>query len=110
MMLRPAFANFKKTVDYSEYGGAPLLGVNGVCIIAHGRSTAKAIKNAIRVAGELIESRINEHIVQDLQNQFTLLGGESQGLHFWTRVKEKTRAFFEGRSGIGAADNGRQRR
>jgi hypothetical protein len=48
-----ALHNFKKKIDYTEIGGAPLLGIDGVCIISHGRSTAKAIKNAIKVAGEL---------------------------------------------------------
>jgi len=50
VLSRTAFQDFKKRVDYSEYGGAPLLGVKGVCIIPHGRSNANAIKNAIRVA------------------------------------------------------------
>ena len=72
-ILRPAFANFKKAVDYSEYGGAPLLGVDGVCIIAHGGSSAKAIKNAIRVAGEFISHRLNEHIVDDMETQLELI-------------------------------------
>jgi glycerol-3-phosphate acyltransferase PlsX len=67
LVLQPAFRNLKKAVDYSEYGGAPLLGVNGVCIIAHGGSTAKAIKNAIRVAGEFMETRLNEHITRDVE-------------------------------------------
>ncbi len=52
--------------DYSEYGGAPLLGVDGVCIICHGRSNARAIKNAVRVAVELIRSDLNNIIVQRL--------------------------------------------
>jgi phosphate acyltransferase len=50
VILRKAFDDLKKSMDYSEYGGAPLLGVNGGCIVCHGRSNAKAIKNAIRVA------------------------------------------------------------
>ena len=49
-------------MDYSEYGGAPLLGVRGVCIICHGGSNANAIKNAIRVAAEFAEGRVNEKI------------------------------------------------
>src|SRR5712692_7415091 len=53
VLSRTAFQDFKKRVDYSEHGGAPLLGVKGVCIITHGRSNANAIKNAIRVAAEL---------------------------------------------------------
>lgn len=55
---------FKKNLDYSEYGGAPLLGVNGVVIIGHGRSSAKAIKNAIKVAVEEVKSKVNERMVE----------------------------------------------
>ena len=62
------FKNLKKTTDYTEYGGAPLLGVNGVAIISHGSSKEKAIKNAIRVAKESIENRIVERIEQGVIN------------------------------------------
>ena len=61
-----ALKGLKKTIDYTEYGGAPLLGVRGVCVIGHGRSNAKAIKNAIRVAAGLARARINEKIEQEL--------------------------------------------
>jgi glycerol-3-phosphate acyltransferase PlsX len=61
-----AFAEFKKRVDYSEYGGVPLLGVKGVSIICHGRSNANAIKNAIRVAAEFAYGRVNERIEEEL--------------------------------------------
>ncbi len=53
-------------MDYSEYGGAPLLGVKGICIICHGRSNPNAIKNAVRVAAEFAEGRINEKIEREL--------------------------------------------
>jgi phosphate acyltransferase len=66
VLARSAFLEFKKRVDYSEFGGAPLLGVRGVCIICHGRSNAKAIKNAIRVAAEFASGRINEKIEDEL--------------------------------------------
>lgn len=66
LLARSAFADFKKRLDYSEYGGAPLLGVKGVCIICHGRSTPKAIKNAIRVAAEFAEGNLNQRIEEDL--------------------------------------------
>jgi glycerol-3-phosphate acyltransferase PlsX len=56
----------KQKMDYSEYGGAPLLGVRGVCVIGHGRSNANAMKNAIRVAAGLARARINERIEQEL--------------------------------------------
>jgi phosphate acyltransferase len=59
----PAFKALKKEIDYSEYGGAPLLGVNGVCIICHGGSSSKAIKNAIREAAEFVNLEVNQHIV-----------------------------------------------
>jgi phosphate acyltransferase len=61
-----ALKGLKKKIDYTEYGGAPLLGVRGVCVIGHGRSNANAVKNAIRVAAGLARSRINEKIEQEL--------------------------------------------
>ena len=65
-LSKSAFDSFRKRTDYSEYGGAPLLGVRGITIIGHGRSNAIAIKNAIRVAAELCRSRVNEKIEQEL--------------------------------------------
>jgi phosphate acyltransferase len=66
VLSRKAFQDFKKRVDYSEYGGATLLGVRGVCIICHGGSNSNAIKNAIRVAAEFAEGRVNEKIEREL--------------------------------------------
>lgn len=66
LMIKPAIRNFKKKTDYSEYGGAPLLGINGTCIISHGRSSARAIKNAIRVAGEMAKKKVHETIANAL--------------------------------------------
>ncbi|MGH9743566.1 MAG: phosphate acyltransferase PlsX [Candidatus Acidiferrum sp.] len=66
LFSRGALKGLKKTIDYTEYGGAPLLGVRGVCVIGHGRSNAKAIKNAIRVAAGLSRAHINEKIEQEL--------------------------------------------
>jgi glycerol-3-phosphate acyltransferase PlsX len=66
LLSRKAFARMKKRLDYSEYGGAPLLGVKGVCIICHGGSNANAIKNAVRVAAEFSEGRVNEKIEREL--------------------------------------------
>ncbi|MFL6354676.1 MAG: phosphate acyltransferase PlsX [Bryobacteraceae bacterium] len=67
-LAQGAFNEFKKRVDYSESGGAPLLGLNGICVICHGRSNTKAIKNAIRVAKEFAEGRINERIATELND------------------------------------------
>jgi len=66
LLSRKAFDRMKKRLDYSEYGGAPLLGVKGVCIICHGGSNANAIKNAIRVAAEFSEGKVNEKIEREL--------------------------------------------
>lgn len=66
VLARRALQDLKKKMDYSEYGGAPLLGVKGITVIGHGRSNANAIKNAIRVAGELARSKVNEKIEQEL--------------------------------------------
>jgi glycerol-3-phosphate acyltransferase PlsX len=66
VLARNGFADLKRRMDYSEYGGAPLLGVKGVTIICHGRSNANAIKNAIRVAAEYAEGRVNQRIEAEL--------------------------------------------
>ncbi len=66
VLSRRAYQDFRRKLDYSESGGAPLLGVRGVTIIGHGRSNANAIKNAIRVAAELSRSKLNEKIEQEL--------------------------------------------
>jgi len=81
-LLKSQLAEFKKKVDYSETGGAPLLGINGVCIIAHGSSSPKAIKNAINRAKELIEKKINQHIQDDIEYN---LAERKGGL--WNQIK-----------------------
>jgi glycerol-3-phosphate acyltransferase PlsX len=67
LLARPAFVEFKKRLDYSEYGGAPLLGVKGVAIVSHGSSNGTAIKNAIRVAAEFARSGLNQTIEEKIQ-------------------------------------------
>jgi glycerol-3-phosphate acyltransferase PlsX len=66
VLARKAFKEFRKKIDYSEYGGAPLLGVRGTAVIGHGSSNPNAIKNAIRVAAELCRSKVNEKIDREL--------------------------------------------
>ncbi len=68
LMLRPAFKNFKKKTDYDEFGGAPLLGINGTSIISHGRSSSKAIKNALKVAHDFSRKRVYEAISDAIQS------------------------------------------
>src|SRR5258706_10019660 len=66
MLSKVAFKALRKTIDYTEYGGAPLFCVRGVCVIGHGRSNANAVKNAIRVAAGLARAGMNEKIEQEL--------------------------------------------
>jgi phosphate acyltransferase len=78
-LSKRAFDDFRKRTDYSEYGGAPLLGVRGITIIGHGRSNPNAIKNAIRVASELCRSRVNEKIEQELSAATTATAHAARG-------------------------------
>ena len=77
MLSRQAFVDFKKRLDYSEYGGAPLLGVKGVCIISHGSSNANAIKNAIRVASEFANSEMNRVIEKEIADASSQLENQN---------------------------------
>ncbi len=70
LLSRKAFKNFKKKVDYAEYGGAPLLGIDGVGMICHGGSNAKAIKNAIRFAHEYAQKGVNQRMAEKLEESF----------------------------------------
>ena len=67
-LSRQAFQRLKKRLDYSEYGGAPLLGLSGASIICHGRSSGNAIKNAIRVAKEFAENRVDAMLAHELSH------------------------------------------
>lgn len=69
LAVYPALRSLKKRLDFTEYGGAPLLGVNGSFIICHGSSRAKAIKNAIRVAGSLAEQDVVGHIRKSIEEE-----------------------------------------
>ena len=72
MLAKPAFRSIKKRLDYTEYGGAPLLGVSRIVVIGHGRSNARAIRNAIRSVKEFSENRTAERIEQGINHpQFT---------------------------------------
>jgi glycerol-3-phosphate acyltransferase PlsX len=88
LLARGAVNEIKKKLDYSEYGGAPLLGVDGVVIIGHGRSSPKAVKNAIRLAHEYAQIGLPKLLVQSLEeNQEP----QSQGglAKVWEQIKEK---------------------
>jgi glycerol-3-phosphate acyltransferase PlsX len=80
-LARNAFRAIKKKTNYEEYGGMPLLGVNGICIIAHGASTPLAIKNALRVAAESIEQQVNPHIVEEVRRHHETTTSLEPALH-----------------------------
>jgi glycerol-3-phosphate acyltransferase PlsX len=90
LLARNAVNKIKKKLDYSEYGGAPLLGVDGVVIIGHGRSSAKAIKNAIRLAHEFAQIDLPKLLVKNLEENQDLqvLGGRNLA-KVWEQIKEK---------------------
>ena len=93
LLVRPAFRRFWKRVDYNELGGAPLLGINGACIISHGASPPRAVKNAIRVAAEWVRTDVNARIREALAGKL----GES--------LAEPRRGRAEGRA-AGPAEHG----
>ncbi|NOY39194.1 MAG: phosphate acyltransferase PlsX [Nitrospirae bacterium] len=69
LFMKPALKNFKKKTDYAEYGGAPLLGIRGTCIISHGRSSSKAIRNALKTANISARLRVDEIISSELRKK-----------------------------------------
>jgi phosphate acyltransferase len=79
VLAQGAFARMKRRVDYTEMGGAPLLGINGASIICHGASPVKAIKNALRVATEWVRNDVNEHIKTALEAESVLAEGREGG-------------------------------
>ena len=69
MAVLPAFRHLRKRLDFTEYGGAPLLGIDGSFIICHGSSKAKTIRHAVRVAGELVEEDVVGHIRASIEEE-----------------------------------------
>jgi glycerol-3-phosphate acyltransferase PlsX len=66
LLSRQAFRRFRKRMDASEYGGAPLVGVNGLCVVGHGRSSAKAVRNAVAVAARAVEEGLLEKLSREV--------------------------------------------
>ena len=66
LLSRRAFRRFRRRVDYSEYGGAPLMGVAGLCIVGHGRSSAKAVRNAVVMASRFANSHVLERVEHEI--------------------------------------------
>ena len=87
LLLKPSLGYLKHKMDYAEYGGAPLLGVNGTCIIAHGASSAKAIKNAIGLAERLLTHHVNTHIQEDLAANGDIQQLNPHKLSLWRHIR-----------------------
>ena len=98
LLLKRSFADLRASIDYDEVGGAPLLGTDGVTIIAHGSSSPKAIKNAIRVAHESLQRGVNQHITESLQHMSGISGiealtaGDGHGRRIWSQLRQKFRS------------------
>lgn len=107
LLARPAFAGFKKESDVEEYGGAPLLGVNGAAIICHGAAGPRAIMNAIRLAENVIEQKVNLHILQALESSKDLdrLANRPAARNLWAQLRDKLGQKTEGK-GEPKADRG----
>ncbi len=92
LLIKNVFREVARRVDYSEYGGASLLGINGTCVICHGNSSAKAITNAIVLARNLAESQYNRFLAEGLaKNQELLKLGQRQVMRFLDQLKGKIR-------------------
>jgi glycerol-3-phosphate acyltransferase PlsX len=87
LLLNPSLARLKHKMDYAEYGGAPLLGVNGTCIIAHGASSPKAIKNAIGLAERLLTHQVNTHIQEDLAATGDMQRFNPKKVSLWRHIR-----------------------
>ena len=72
-LMGRAIRRLEKRLDYAEIGGAPLLGVNGNCVICHGSSNAKAMMNAILLASNLAKNKLNEHVIEEFKEKMDLL-------------------------------------
>ncbi|GAK61436.1 phosphate acyltransferase [Candidatus Vecturithrix granuli] len=91
LLVKPGMNAIRKRVDYTEYGGAPLLGLNGVVIISHGSSKAKAIKNAIRVTAESVNHRLNEQILETLTQCEFDVKSRAKATSLWRQLKDSIR-------------------
>ena len=91
LLVKPGIEEMKTRMDYEEYGGAPLLGINGVVIISHGSSKARATKNAIRVAAESVSHHINDQIVEIMNASGFDLKSYTKATSIWHQLTRSIR-------------------
>jgi len=97
LLSRSSLTEAYRRLDYAEYGGAPLIGLDGVGIIAHGGSSPLAIKNAIRAARDAVDHEMNRHIAEALSEAHGIAGSGKEGLprKLWERLKSKIESLGE---------------
>ena len=88
IFMKPAFQAYSKRLDYAEYGGVPLLGVNGIVVISHGASNPRAIMNAVRVAKQAVENRFDVHVLEGLK-QYEAFYHRVKPMGLWDTIKRK---------------------
>ncbi len=89
LFLRDGINSMRKKIDYSEYGAAPLLGLNGICTVGHGRSNAKTVKNAIRTTNELVKKNLNFKLQANIEKHTSIYGSSTTdvGWRLWNQIK-----------------------
>ncbi len=88
MFLQNGLKSMRKRTDYTEYGAAPLLGLNGLCMIGHGRSNAKAVKNALRVSAEVVKKQMNSQIQNEIDRQIAIHRSTEPGWRLWNQIRD----------------------
>lgn len=88
MFLQNGLKSMRKRTDYSEYGAAPLLGLNGLCMIGHGRSNAKAVKNALRSTSQLVEKELMGTIQEEVDRQLAIQRKSEPAWRLWNQIRE----------------------
>jgi len=89
-LAKKSLSEFRKRLDYREFGGAPLLGINGTTIICHGKSDAITIKNALNLAAQFVKKDFNKFIINDLKENYDLYHiGQKGAYRIWDKLKER---------------------
>ena len=88
MFLQNGLKSMHKRTDYTEYGAAPLLGLNGLCMIGHGRSNSKAVMNALRVSAELVDKQVNGHIQREIDRHLDIQRSTEPGWRLWNQIRD----------------------
>ncbi len=97
MFLQNGLKSMRQRTDYSEYGAAPLLGLGGICAIGHGRSSAKAVKNAIRTTASLVKADLNAKMQKEIDRHASIQRSGDAGWRLWNQIR--TGIFSDGASG-----------